>query len=413
VRVPGDKALAHRTLILGAMARGETLVRGLPPCDDVEATCRCLKALGVAVERCEDAARVRGLGVRRFSVPVAPLDCGASASTMRMLTGAVSGRGGPTSFVGDATLRRRPMDRIADALAGAGAQVRWEVEPGFAPFTLLPGAPLRAWSCELPIASAQVKTAVILAALGARGRTEITGRIDSRDHTERLVPRMGGRLVVTPGRIVVEGGALEGIARSLPGDPSAAAILAGAAALLPGSRLRLPRLLVNPTRTGFLDALRWMGGDVQSSGEEESEGEPVADVEVRYAELRGIEVPATAVPFLIDEIPILAVVATQARGVTVIHGAGEARVKESDRIMAAVEELSRMGASLRAEDDALIVEGPTPLHGAALDARGDHRVAMSLAVAARIARGRSTLTGWQVTSKSWPGFFKVLEGLAG
>ena len=412
-RIPGDKALAHRILILGAMARGETLVRGLPNGEDVEATCRCLTALGVTVERCEDAARVVGLGPRGFAVPTAPLDCGASASTMRMLMGAVAGRGREARFTGDETLLRRPMGRVARALAGTGASVSWEGEEGRPPCTLRAAATPRHQSYDLPVPSGQVKTALIFAALGAKGRTEICGRIDSRDHTERLVPRMGGRLVVSQGCIVVEAGPLEAVAYSLPGDPSSAAFIAAAATLLQGSRVSLPGVLTNPTRAGFFDALRWMGGDIDIRGEHMAEGEPIADLEIRSAGLHGIEVPASAIPFMIDEIPIMAVLATQARGVTVFHGVNEARLKETDRVAAAVAELGKMGGALRTEGDALVVEGPTPLQGADLDACGDHRTAMSLALAARIAKGRSRLAGAGAMDKSWPGFFRVLEELAG
>ena len=412
VRVPGDKALAHRILILGAMARGETLVRGLPDCEDVDATCRCLTALGVSIERCEDAARVTGRAPGGFKTPAVPLDCGASASTMRMLMGAVAGQGRRATFTGDASLRSRPMDRVAQALAGTGATVTWSAEDGYPPATVRAAPAPRGQIYTLPVPSGQVKTALIFAALGADGRTEISGRTDSRDHTERLVPRMGGRLVVSEGRIIVEGGPLEGIAHSLPADPSSAAFLAAAATLLPGSRLILPGVLANPTRTGFFDALRWMGGDVRITGEREVSGEPVADLEIRAAELHGIDIPASAIPFMIDEIPILAVLATQARGVTIIRGAAEARLKETDRVAAAVVELGAMGAALHIEGDALAVEGPTPLGGASLNARGDHRTAMSLAVAARIARGRSRLADARAADKSWPGFYRVLEELA-
>jgi len=412
VQVPGDKAVAHRILILGAVARGETLIRGLPDGEDVDATCRCLDALGVTLERCEDAARVVGLGRRSFTVPAAPLDCAASASTMRMLMGAVAGRGREATFTGDETLRRRPMDRMAKALAGAGATMTWEEEEGYPPCTLRASSSSLAQTYELPVPSGQVKTALILAALGAKGRTEITGRIDSRDHTERLVPRMGGKLVVNDGRITVEGGLLEGVAYSLPGDPSSAAFLAAAATLLPGSRVRLPGVLANPTRTGFFDALRWMGGDVRVSGERHVEGEPVVDYEIRHGTLHGIEIPPSAIPFMIDELPVLSLLATQARGVTVFRGVAEARLKETDRVAAAVEELGKMGAALRAEGDSLVVEGPTTLHGADLDARQDHRTAMSLALAARFARGRSHLSGARAVDKSWPGFFRILEELS-
>ncbi|MFH1529926.1 MAG: 3-phosphoshikimate 1-carboxyvinyltransferase [Pseudomonadota bacterium] len=412
VRLPGDKALAHRILILAAMARGETLIRGLPAGDDVDATCRCLSALGVTVERCDDAARVVGLGRGCFTTPKAPLDCGASASTMRMLMGAVAGRGRAATFTGDETLLRRPMDRVARALAGTGATVTWEDVEGRPPCTVRSAKVPRPQIYALPVPSGQVKTALILAALGAAGRTEIAGRIDSRDHTERLVPRLGGRLVTSGGRIIVEGGPLEAVAYSLPGDPSSAAFLAAAAALLPGSQVQMPGVLSNPTRTGFFEALRWMGGDVRVTGERDTEGEPVANYEIRHAVLHGIEIPASVIPFMIDEIPILAVLATQARGVTVIHGVGEARLKETDRVAATVEELGKMGAALRAEGDDLVVEGPTPLHGAILDARGDHRTAMSLALAARVARGRSRLSGARAVDKSWPGFFATLDELS-
>ena len=223
---------------------------------------------------------------------------------------------------------------------------------------------------------------------------------------------MGGRLVASDGRIIIEGGPLEAIAYSLPGDPSSAAFVAAAATLLTGSRVLIPGVLSNPTRTGFFDALSWMGGDIQVTGEKDAEGEPVADYEIRHHALHGIEVPASVIPFIIDEIPILALLATQARGVTVIRGVAEARLKETDRVAAAVEELGKMGAAIRAEDDVLVVEGPTPLQGTDLDARGDHRTAMTLALAARVAKGRSRLFGARTVDKSWPGFFAALDELS-
>jgi 3-phosphoshikimate 1-carboxyvinyltransferase len=411
VTVPGDKSIAHRVLILGSLARQTTFVRNVPDCADIASTLRCLEQLGISWQRVGDAVSVVGLGRQRYARPAAALDCGGSATTMRLLMGAVAGRGDVTTFTGDKTLQRRPMDRLLIPLQRMGVSYTCHGVPGYAPVTLSPPDHLTAITYELPVASAQVKTALILAGLAASGRTILTGKLNSRDHTERFVPRMGGALVATTDAVVIEPSHLEAVATTIPGDASTAAFFAAAASLLPNSSLTLTGVGINPTRMGFFEALSWMGGDVTFTEAHETDREPVGTITVRYAPLKGIEIHRDAIPFLVDEVPLIMLLACHASGNTVLQGTAELHVKESDRIGCAVEGLTRMGANIEVSEEHILIRGVGQLHGTQLDPWHDHRMSMMFTVAAHASVGESVIAGVECESKSCPTFYSLFESL--
>jgi len=409
--VPGDKSISHRILVLGSMARGTTFARGVPDAQDIESTIRCLQGLGVRCQRAADAVSIEGLGRKRYRKPDGPLDCGGSATAMRLLLGAVAGRGAETKLIGTPSLCRRPMDRVIEPLSRMGATFE-TAEGQHAPVTVRPPDGLNAIDYLLPIPSSQVKTALIIAGLNVpKGRTVVRGALGSRDHTERLVPQMGGSLVVSKDSIMVERCDLQAVAFNVPGDPSAAAFFAAGAALLDSSRVELRGVSTNPTRMGFFEALSWMGGDVSIVDDRDSSSEPRGTITVRQAPLRGIEIHAEAVPFLVDEVPLLMLLATMAEGETVIHGISELRLKESDRINCAVEGLTRMGAVMAVDGDTVTIQGGARLKGATLDPWGDHRMSMMFTLAGLAASGDSSVIGVECETKSFPGFFSSLERL--
>jgi len=409
VRLPGDKSIAHRVLMLGAMASGTTYAKGVPTNHDIDSTVRCLKGLNVSCDRSGDSVSIVGLGRRRFPVPHAPLDCGASASTLRMLLGLITARGRKATLSGDASLCRRPIDRVIEPLAMMGAIFDASDKNRFAPVTIISPEKVQPIEYELGVASAQVKTAIIMAALGVpKGRTVIRGAIQSRDHTERLVPRMGGSVVVTPGTIMVEGSDLKAIATTIPGDPSTAAFYAAAAAVLKDSRLTLRSVCTNPTRTGFFEALAWMGAEVTVEDLADTEAEPAGDITVKSAALRSITVEEDVIPMLVDEVPLLMLLGVFAEGETVIKGISELRIKESDRVSCVVDNLRRMGAEIDVVGDSVTILGGRKLHGANLDPRGDHRMSMMFTVAALAATGDSLISGVECEAKSNPQFFQTL-----
>jgi len=392
------------------MARGTTYAMGVPDSGDIEATLLCLRALGVTCNRVDNAVSVVGLADAGYAHPDGPLNCGGSATTMRLLMGAVVGRGQGATLVGDKTLSARPMDRVVRPLSLMGGTFEGRGERVFPPVSVTSPDAVNPIHYELDIASAQLKTAIILAGLNApKGRTVISGAISSRDHTERLIPQMGGSLVVTDDSIVIEGGGLRGIAHYIPGDVSTAAFFAAAAALLETSRLTINKVCTNPTRTGFFEALSWMGGNISVEESDEWGREPVGDMRVRWAPLKGIEVHEDAVPFLIDEVPLVMLLGCFAEGETVIRGVSELRVKESDRISCAVEGLTRMGADIEVGEDWVRVAGTGKLHGAELEPWGDHRMSMMFTVAALAASGDSLIRGVECESKSFPAFFETIN----
>jgi 3-phosphoshikimate 1-carboxyvinyltransferase len=414
LRVPGDKSISHRALILNALAEGAATVTGLAPGLDVRATAAALAALGAGVEPVgRGAARVTG---PEAWASRAIVDCGNSGTTARLLLGALAPRArGTVVLDGDASLRRRPMARVERPLAAMGAEIVGRGEPGRLPLAVR-GAALRGRNHRLDEASAQVKSAILLAGLAAEGATLVEEPAPSRDHTERMLRAMGAAIETTSGGVRLEPGPIEAVDVRVPGDLSSSAFFLGLAAASGGEAI-VEGVGLNPGRTGFLDLLARMGAEivaepVHGDAEPGDSVEPRGNVTVRADGLRGIEITAPEVPRAIDELPLLAVVATRADGETRVTGAAELRVKESDRIATIVGALVRMGADVEALPDGFVVRGRTPLRGAALDASGDHRIAMALAVAASLADGTSTLSGAEWVDVSYPGFFAALAGCA-
>ena len=407
LRVPGDKSISHRALILNAIADGRATVTGLAPGLDVRSTAAALEALGAGFARGPDGSSVRVSGPADWRAR-GTIDCGNSGTTARLLLGALAPRApADVTLDGDGSLRRRPMARVTGPLTDMGAAIAAHGEPGRLPLEV-GGRPLAGLHHRLEVASAQVKSAILLAGLAAEGETVIDEPVASRDHTERMLSAMGARIESAGGRVRLAPGPVAAIDVTVPGDLSSAAFFLGLAAA-GGGETRVEGVGLNPGRTGFLELLSRLGAEVEI---EPADGglEPHGDVAVRADGLVAIEVAAGDVPGSIDELPLLAVVATQATGETRVTGATELRVKESDRIAAVVAGLSAMGADVEALPDGFVVRGPTPLEGAALDARGDHRIGMALAVAASLARGPSTLAGAEWVDVSYPGFFAALAG---
>jgi 3-phosphoshikimate 1-carboxyvinyltransferase len=407
LRAPGDKSISHRALILNALAEGSATVTGLAPGLDVRSTAAALAALGAEVAPAADGV-VIVTGPATWSAR-GPVDCGNSGTTARLLLGALAPRAdGEIVLDGDDSLRRRPMDRVAIPLAAMGAEIAERNGRGRLPLAVR-GRPLSGARHRLEVASAQVKSALLLAGLAAEGSTVIAEPLPSRDHTERMLRAMGADLEIG-GEIRLEPGPIGAIDVAVPGDLSSASFFLGLAAAAGGEAV-VEGVGLNPGRTGFLSLLERLGAEVVVETEQDGI-EPVGIVTVRSDGLRGIVVGAREVPGAIDELPLLAVLATQADGETRVTGAGELRVKESDRIAAIVAGLSAMGADVEALSDGFAVRGPVPLTGARLDALGDHRIGMALAVAASVARGDSLLVGAEWVDVSYPGFFDALAACA-
>jgi 3-phosphoshikimate 1-carboxyvinyltransferase len=412
LRVPGDKSISHRALILGAIADGRTSIRGLLASEDIDATRRCLEAIGVAIEERGDTVHVEGAGRDGLLEPAAALDCGNSGTTMRLLAGVLAGQPFTSRLSGDVSLSRRPMDRIAEPLQAMGAAVVTSDE-GRPPLEIRGQRPLSAVSHVSPVASAQVKSCVLLAGLYADGRTQITEPAPSRDHTERMLEAFGCPVDRLGNRIAIDGGKpLKATALTVPGDASAAAFLAVAATLVPGSDIVLEGVGMNPTRSGFIAVLHQMGADITVTEEREEGGEPVADLRIRHARLDGAVVDPAWVPSAIDEFPALFVAAAAANGETTISGAGELRVKESDRIAVMARALAILGVQVAERPDGMQLDGGG-IAGGQVDAAGDHRCAMALAVAALAAGAPIHITGASGMAVSYPGFLDDLAVLSG
>ncbi|HXG76348.1 MAG TPA: 3-phosphoshikimate 1-carboxyvinyltransferase [Gaiellaceae bacterium] len=413
VAVPGDKSISHRAVLLAAVCEGETRISGFGRSRDTEATIAAVRALGAGVEEEEvDVLRVAGAGLRGLRPPPGPIECGNAGTLMRLLAGLLAGQEGRFELRGDASLSARPMERVAEPLRRMGATV--QTTAGHAPLTVA-GGPLRAIDYRLPVASAQVKSAVLLAGLYAEGETTVVEPLPTRDHTERLLERAGARVRRRPGSVSVQRAERLALGEvEIPGDFSSAAPLLVAAALVPGSAVTVHGVGLNPRRTGLLDVLERMGARVAIFNRRTVGGEPAGDVEVRAAELVGATVEPEEVPLLVDELPLFALVASHARGESVVRGAAELRAKETDRIEAVVEELRRLGAHIRATPDGFRIRGvPTRLRGGVLDARGDHRLALLGGVAGLASREGVEVRGAEAVETSFPGFFDLLAELAG
>ena len=412
LRVPGDKSIAHRALICGALASGWTRIAGVPRSADVSATIRALNTCGVQTQRNDDAVVIHGAGPDAWLASGMTIDCANSGTTMRMLMGVLASQPGSATLTGDASLSRRPMRRIAEPLRDMGAGVTLS-EGGVAPVEICGSRELRAIAYELPLPSAQVKTALLLAGLRADGETVLRGRVDSRDHTERMLPRFGAALDVRGGAIALHGGRrMRGVFVDVPGDQSSAAFWLAAALVTRESRIELRGVGLNPTRTGFIDVLRRMGAAIETRVQR-SEPEPTGTIVVESSRLRGVTIAGRDVPMLIDELPLLAVLATQAEGTTVVRDAAELRFKESDRIEAVAAMLRAMGASVETFEDGFAVEGTQQLQGALVESHGDHRIAMGAAIAALAATGETEIRNAECVGVSYPAFFSTLASLGG
>ena len=412
VAVPGDKSISHRAVLIGALCDGETRVSGFGRSADTEATIAAVRALGAdVIEEDVDTLRVRGAGLRGLQVPEGAIDCGNAGTLMRLLAGVLAGQAGRTELVGDSSLSSRPMERIAEPLRRMGAIV--ETSEGHAPL-VIQGAPLRAIDYELPVASAQVKSAILLAGVQATGATTVVEPVATRDHTERMLEHAGARVTRRPSSVTVEGAqSLRLPDVEVPGDISSAAPFLVAAAIVPGSAVTVHGVGLNPRRAGLLGVLERMGVRIAIYNRRSIGGEPAGDVEVRASDLVGTTVTAAEVPSLIDELPIFAVAACHARGETVVQGAEELRAKESNRIEAVVEDLRRVGGHIRATHDGFRIRGvPARLRGGVVDSRGDHRLAMLGAVVGVASREGVQLLGAEAAATSFPGFFDVLEQVA-
>lgn len=405
VPVPGDKSVSHRVLMLGALASGETRASNFLPSLDCDATRRALEALGVRIEALEDNVRVRGVGLHGLRAPASILDVGNSGTSMRLLAGILAGQPFASTLDGDASLRRRPMDRIADPLSRMGAGI--VLDGGRPPVAITGRRPLAAIDYRLPVASAQVKSAVLLAGLYADGPVHVTGPAPTRDHTERMLAAFGADIETGEGRVTLRPGReLTGGSLRVPGDLSSAAFFMVAAAICPGAFVQLPAVGINPTRRGVIDILRRMGADVRLDDRRESAGEPTADIRVHGSDLSGVTIDAGDVALAIDEIPVLMVAAACASGRTVVEGAGELRVKESDRLRTMAEGLTRLGIRVREWSDGVEIEGGA-LGSGDVDAAGDHRVAMSFVVAGSRAAGPVRVHGCRNIPTSFPGFLSA------
>jgi 3-phosphoshikimate 1-carboxyvinyltransferase len=411
VRVPGDKSISHRAVLLGALARGTTRVEGFLRAEDCLATVACVRALGVRVDEDAEGLSVHGGALRE---PEDVLNVGNSGTTIRLLTGILAGQPFHSTVTGDASIRRRPMDRVVEPLRRMGARITGRAGGRLAPLAI-DGAALRAIAYTAPVASAQVKSAILLAGLFADGVTSVTEPSASRDHTERMLGAFGVpvRREGLTARITGPAAPLRPAAIQVPGDISSAAFFLVAAAIVPGSEVTVRGVGLNPTRTGVLDALRAMGARVDVEPARDDGGEPAGDVTVRAAPLHGTTIGGHLIPRLIDELPVLAVAAAVAEGDTIVKDAAELRVKESDRIAALARELGAIGARVEAQPDGLAIRGVPTLRGGRAASGGDHRVAMALAVAGLRAAGPVTVDDTDCIHTSFPGFEATLRRLIG
>jgi len=412
VAVPGDKSISHRAVMLGAIGEGETRVRGFGRGGDTMSTVRATRALGIRVEeRGDDELIVEGMGLRGLVAPPSPIDCENAGTLIRLVSGILAGQRGRFELTGDESLSARPMERIAEPLRRMGAHV--VTTDGHPPLVIEGSDELRGMEYALPVASAQVKSAVLLAGLFAAGATTVVEPTPTRDHTELMLEAAGVRVRRRPSSVTVEAaGSLRLGEVEVPGDFSSAAPLLVAAAIVPGSDVTVHGLGLNPRRTGLLDVLERMGARIAVFNRRRAGREPVGDVQIQHAELVATRVDAEEVPLLVDELPLVALAASHARGETVVSGAAELRLKETDRVEAVADALRACGGHVRARPDGWTITGvPTRLRGGKVDARGDHRIAMLGAVAGLASREGVEIEGADSVAVSFPGFFDLIDSL--
>jgi len=405
IKVPGDKSMSHRAAMLAALSNGPCLIRNYLAGEDCLGTLRVLRQLGVVIEDKGAGSWLVHGASGKFKCPNSDLDCGNSGTTMRLMAGLLSAQSFGCRLTGDASLSKRPMRRIIEPLAQMGANLSTEGADGRPPLVIEGNPELRAIEYRLPVPSAQVKSAVLLAGLLAAGKTTVIQPVQTRDHTERMLEHFGVPVAQDGDRISVQGGVLPRPRDfDVPGDVSSAAFWLVAAAAKPGCHLTIEALGLNPTRTGIINVLERMGARIEVSERQSGTGEPSGTVEVEGAELRGTTLEGADIPNVIDEIPVLAVAAALSQGTTVIKDAAELRVKESDRLAVVAHHLRSMGADIMENPDGLVITGGRPLHGARLESHGDHRIAMAFAIAGLFATGETVITGAECVETSYPGF---------
>ena len=411
IRVPGDKSISHRSIIFGSLAKGETKVYDILRGEDVLSTIQVFRDLGVSIQDDGDVIRIQGVGFQGLQAPTAPLDMGNSGTSIRLISGVLAGQDFSVTMVGDDSLSKRPMDRVAIPLRQMGVEIAGQGERDCPPLHEKGTHQLQPIHYRLPVASAQVKSALIFAALQAEGESTIIEKEKTRDHTEDMIRQFGGEIQVDGKTIHIQGGQeFQGQTVIVPGDISSAAFWLVAGLILPESEIKIENVGINQTRTGILDVIQEMGGDL--TVEDRDEKAVSASLTVKTSSLKGIRIDGELIPRLIDELPIIALLATQANGQTVIADAEELRVKETDRIQVVADSLNAMGANVVPTEDGMIITGPTPLHGADLETFGDHRIGMMAAIAALlVSEGNVVLDRAEAINTSYPSFFEDLETL--
>jgi 3-phosphoshikimate 1-carboxyvinyltransferase len=412
VTTPPDKSVSHRAIIISSIASGRSRVSNFLRAGDTLSTVGAMRTLGVEIEDKGSEMIVNGKGLRGLKEPSGAIDCGNSGTTMRLLSGVLAGNSFRSVLTGDESLRKRPMARVIKPLSMMGADITASEGNKYPPITIRGGG-LKGIRYEMPIASAQVKSCLLLAGLYADGTTEVAEPAKSRDHTERMLPAYGVPVEVDGLRVKVSGGAEPTAADiDVPGDFSSAAFFIGAALMVEGSEVTVKGVGLNPLRTGLINVLGMMGANISVENERNLSGEPMGDIVARHSRLKGVDIGGETIPSMIDEFPLLCVVASVAEGTTNIRGAEELRVKESDRVKAMAEGLKAMGVEVEEHPDGLSISGTGQLKGAHVRSMGDHRVAMSFAVAALAAESETTIEGAEAADISFPGFYETLRGLA-
>ncbi|ANZ94462.1 3-phosphoshikimate 1-carboxyvinyltransferase [Brochothrix thermosphacta] len=411
IEVPGDKSISHRAIMFGALANGQTTIEHFLHGEDCLSTIAVFRQLGVAIDVSSDKITVHGTGIESLKQPSTILDVGNSGTTIRLMMGILAGRPFESQLTGDASIQKRPMNRVITPLKTMSAAISAQ-EGGLAPVTVSAVEAITGINYDMPVASAQVKSALLFAGMQSDDVSIINEKEKSRDHTERMLQQFGGEITIEGLSIsITKQPSLQGQNIYVPGDISSAAFFLVAASLLAGSKVTLKNVGMNPTRTGIIDVLRDMGAAIAETSQPTT-GEPLSDLTVSAAPLKATEIGGSLIPRLIDELPIIALLATQAQGTTVIKDAEELKVKETNRIDTVAEELTKMGADITATPDGLIIKGPTALHGATVSSHGDHRIGMMLAVAGFIASSPVELEDAEAIAVSYPNFFEHVEQLS-
>lgn len=411
ITVPGDKSISHRAVMFGSIAKGKTTISGFLPGEDCLSTIDCFRKLGVDIRVDGSNVEIDSPGIGGWQEPKEVLYTGNSGTTTRLMLGILAGTNFHSVITGDASIGKRPMDRVTNPLKQMGAKISGREGGKYTPLAVQ-GTKLKAIDYTLPVASAQVKSAILLAGLQAEGTTIVREKENSRDHTERMLKQFGAVIDVKDGVISIEGGQeLYGTHIDVPGDISSAAFFLVAGAIVPDSEVVLKNVGINPTRAGIVEVMRQMGADLEVIEENAEAGEPTATLKIRTSKLKAATIEGEMIPRLIDEIPIIALLATQAEGTTIIRDAQELKVKETDRIAAVVTELKKLGADITATDDGMIINGPTKLKGASLHTYGDHRIGMMAAIASLITGSPVEIDDAECIAVSYPTFFEHLRQL--